>query len=202
MNYQFENLPYSYDALEPWIDAMTMEIHHSRHHKTYYTNFTTAVNGTPLAEQTLEQLFANVSTHAPVIRNHGGGFWNHNLFWNCMAPKAGGNPTGKVAELITKKWGSFEAFKEKFNAAAATRFGSGWAWLIVTDKKELEITSTANQDNPLMNTEAVRGAPILALDVWEHAYYLKYQNKRPDYIGNWWNVVNWNFVNNELAKKI
>lgn len=200
MSFEFPNLPYSYDALEPHFDAMTMEIHHSRHHKTYHTNFTNAIQGTPLAEQNWNQIFASVSKHPLVIRNHGGGHYNHTFFWNCLAPKAGGAPTGKVADAINKVWGSFDAFKEKFNTAAAGRFGSGFAWLIVNSKKELEITSTANQDNPLMDTEAVRGTPVLALDVWEHAYYLKYQNKRPDYINAFWNIVNWKFVNEEFEK--
>jgi len=200
MNYQFENLPYSYDALEPFIDSMTMEIHHSRHHKAYFTNFQNAVNGTPNAEMKLEDMFAKMTDFAPVIRNNGGGFWNHNFFWKCMAPKTGGIPKGKLFEAMTKKWNNIDTFKEKFQAAATTRFGSGWAWLIVTPTGELEVTSTANQDNPLMNTEAVRGTPILGLDVWEHAYYLKYQNKRPDYIGQWWSVVNWNFVEAEFQK--
>lgn len=200
MSFEFKQLPYSYDALEPHIDARTMEIHHSRHHKAYFTNFTTAIAGTPAAEKSLEEIMKTISKAAPVVRNNGGGFYNHNMFWNCMAPSAGGAPTGKLADAITKKFGTFDKFKEDFAAAAATRFGSGWAWLIVNDKGELQITSTANQDNPLMDTEAVRGTPILGLDVWEHAYYLKFQNVRADYVKAFWNVVNWKFVAGEFDK--
>ena len=202
MSFPFPELPYSYDALEPHFDSMTMEIHYSRHHKTYFTNFTSAIQGTPLVEQSWSQIFGQVSKHPTVIRNHGGGHYNHSLFWNCLAPKAGGLPDGKLVQAINKTWGTFDAFREKFNAAATTRFGSGFAWLIVNAKKELEITSTANQDNPLMDTESVRGVPVLCLDVWEHAYYLKYQNKRPDYINAFWNVVNWKFVNSEYENNI
>jgi Fe-Mn family superoxide dismutase len=198
--FEFLNLPYAYDALEPWIDAQTMEIHHSRHHKTYFTNLQNAVKDSPLADLSLEQMFNKMNELAPVIRNNAGGHWNHQLFWNCMTPKGQGAPKGKLAEAINNKFGSFDGFKEKFGQAAATRFGSGWAWLIINSNNELEITSTANQDNPLMNTEAVRGTPILGLDVWEHAYYLKFQNKRLDYVGSWWNVVNWSFVEELFTK--
>ena len=194
MNYEFKDLPYSYDALEPHVDARTMEIHHSKHHKAYFTKFMDAVKGSPLAEKSLENLFAEISNHSAAVRNNGGGFYNHNLFWNCLSPNGGGNPKGNVASAIEKKWGSFDKFKEEFNNAAATRFGSGWAWLLMNKSGELEISSTANQDNPLMNTESQRGTPLLGLDVWEHAYYLKYQNLRPDYINAFWNIVNWDFV--------
>lgn len=187
-------LPYAFDALEPHIDKATMEIHYGRHHKAYITNLNTAVAGKPEEKMTPEALVKTITKEtAPVVRNNGGGHWNHTFFWSIMAPGKGGMPSGDLAAAITKDFGSFDEFKTKFKAAGTGRFGSGWAWLIVKDKK-LVITSTANQDNPLMPVADVQGAPILAVDVWEHAYYLKYQNKRPDYLDAFWNVVNWDKV--------
>ena len=194
-NFKFPDLPYSYDDLEPYIDAQTMELHYSKHHKGYFTKFTNAVEGTELENKSLEELFSNVSKHPVAVRNHGGGFYNHALFWEIMGPNGGGKPTGELADAIDKAFGSFEDFKEKFATAAKGRFGSGWAWLIVNDKNELEICSTPNQDNPLMDVSECKGQPVFGLDVWEHAYYLKYQNRRPDYIEAFWNVVNWDAVN-------
>lgn len=183
-------LPYAFTALEPHIDAQTMEIHHGRHHNAYVTNLNNAIAGTPLESLSLEELMKDISKHPVVVRNNGGGHYNHDLFWKVIGPNAGGNPTGALAEAINAAFGSFDAFKEEFTKAATTRFGSGWAWLLVADGK-LKVSSTPNQDNPLMDVAEVKGTPILGLDVWEHAYYLKYQNKRPDYIGAFWNVVNW-----------
>ena len=190
-------LPYSYDALEPHIDAMTMEIHHGKHHGAYTTNLNKAIEGTPLANMSIEEILKGVSKHSVAVRNNGGGYYNHNLFWSLMSPNGGGKPAGNIASAIDKKFGSFDAFKEKFNAAAATRFGSGWAWLIISNG-ELEVYSTPNQDNPLMDVSEMKGFPLLALDVWEHAYYLKYQNRRPDYIESFWHVVNWKEVENRF----
>jgi len=192
MAFELAPLPYPSNALEPHIDQTTMEIHHGRHHNTYVTNLNNAVNGTELDGQSLEDLLSGVSKLPVAVRNNGGGHWNHTFFWNLMGPNAGGQPVGQLAEAINQKFGSFDAFKEEFNKAATTRFGSGWAWLIVNNNGELAVTSTPNQDNPLMDVAEQKGTPILGLDVWEHAYYLKYQNKRPDYIGAWWNVVDWN----------
>ncbi len=200
MSFELPKLPYSYDALEPHIDAQTMEIHYTKHHGGYTNNLNKAIENTPLSGLTIEEILKNISKHSVAIRNNGGGFYNHNLFWSLMSPNAGGKPKGKIADAINAKFGSFESFKEKFNAAAATRFGSGWVWLI--DKNgELEIVSTPNQDNPLMDVVDVKGYPLLALDVWEHAYYLKYQNRRPDYIENFWHVVNWAEVEKRFTKK-
>jgi Fe-Mn family superoxide dismutase len=193
MAFKLPELSYSYTALEPWVDAMTMEIHHSKHHNAYVTNLNKALEGNPAAEWSLEKLMAEISAFPAAVRNNGGGHYNHTLFWNLMAPKKGGAPSGELAEAITAKWGSFDKFKDAFSTAAATRFGSGWAWLIKKDGA-LEVTSTPNQDNPLMDVAEVKGTPLLCLDVWEHAYYLKYQNKRPDYVAAWWNVVNWDEV--------
>ncbi|MBZ2183694.1 MAG: superoxide dismutase [Bryobacter sp.] len=193
MAFTLPALPYAHDALEPHIDTATMEIHHGKHHNAYVTNLNKALESAPeLAGKTLEELLANNLAIVPdaiktAVRNNGGGHYNHSLFWTILGPGAGGTPVGKLAEAIDATFGSFEAFKEKFNAAATTRFGSGWAWLVKTADGKLEVTSTANQDNPLMEGKH----PIIGLDVWEHAYYLKYQNRRPDYIGAWWNVVNW-----------
>lgn len=195
MSFELPKLPYNYDALEPHIDAMTMEIHHSKHHAAYTTNLNKAIEGTPLAQMSIESILKDISKHSMAIRNNGGGYYNHNLFWNLMSPNGGGKPVGKIAKAIDKKFGSFDAFKEKFNTAAATRFGSGWAWLILTNG-ELEVVSTPNQDNPLMDVSEIKGFPILALDVWEHAYYLKYQNRRPDYIESFWHLINWKEVEN------
>lgn len=193
MGFIFEDLPYSFDALEPHIDARTMEIHYTKHHKAYYDKFIAAVTGTEMENMTLEQIFAKVSNFSAAVRNNGGGYYNHTLFWKVMSPDGGGEPAGELAEAIKKAFGSFEKMKTQFNDAAAGRFGSGWAWLCVKDDKSLEICSTANQDNPIMDS-GCGGTPILGLDVWEHAYYLKYQNRRPDYIQAFWNVVNWSEV--------
>jgi len=192
MSFKLPDLPYAYDALEPHIDAKTMEIHHSRHHKGYTDNLNNAIKGTELENVSIEELLKNLDMNNNAVRNNGGGYYNHNLFWEIMAPNGGGKPTGSLAEAIDKSFGSFDEFKSKFNEAAKTRFGSGWSWLVVKDS-ELKVVSTANQDNPLM-PGINEGHPILGLDVWEHAYYLKYQNKRPDYIEAFWNIVNWDAV--------
>lgn len=197
--FELPQLPYSYDALEPYIDKMTMEIHHTKHHNAYVTNLNKAVEGTEFDGKSLEEMFKMISKVPVAVRNNGGGHWNHSLFWTLMKQNGGGNPTGKVADAITSAFGSFDEFKNKFNTAATTRFGSGWAWLLVQDGK-LVVSSTPNQDNPLMDVADVKGTPILGLDVWEHAYYLKYQNRRPEYIDNWWNVVNWDKVNELFSK--
>jgi superoxide dismutase, Fe-Mn family len=195
------SLPYPSDALEPYIDKMTMEIHHGKHHGGYVTNVNKALESAPqLAGKTLEELLANNCAIVPenirtAVRNNGGGHANHSLFWTLMGPKKGGEPKGKIAEAINSTFGGFAQFKEKFTAAATSRFGSGWAWLYRDTSGKLDIYSTANQDSPLMEGKL----PILGLDVWEHAYYLKYQNRRPDYIGAWWNVVNWDAVEQRLA---
>lgn len=194
MAFELPNLPYPSNALEPNIDQQTMEIHHGRHHKGYTDNLNKAIQGTDMENKSIEEILKNVSGNN-AVRNNGGGYYNHNLFWQVMTPNGSGQPTGAVADAINKKFGSFDRFKEEFSNAAATRFGSGWAWLIVTGNGEVDVTSTQNQDNPLMDVAEKKGTPILGLDVWEHAYYLKYQNKRVDYVGNWWNVVNWDEVN-------
>lgn len=194
MNYKLPELPYAYNALAPHIDAETMEIHHTKHHQGYTNKLNAALEEAGLTDNDLESLFGKISKLSSAIRNNGGGYYNHNLFWTVLSPNGGGKPDGDLADAITKKFGSLEAFKEEFNNAAATRFGSGWAWLIVDQNNELKITSTANQDNPLMDVAADKGTPILGLDVWEHAYYLNYQNKRPEYIGAFWNIVNWEEV--------
>tara|TARA_R110000850_G_scaffold78905_4_gene170370 strand:+ start:103 stop:708 length:606 start_codon:yes stop_codon:yes gene_type:complete len=194
MAFQLPDLPYDKSALEPHIDATTMEIHHDKHHAGYTNNLNNAIAGTELEKMSIEDILKNISQHSGAVRNNGGGFYNHSLFWTVMSPDGGGNPTGAVAAAIDSAFGSFDQFKEKFSNAAATRFGSGWAWLIVKDGK-LEVTSSPNQDNPLMDIAEVKGTPILGLDVWEHAYYLKYQNKRPDYISAFFNVINWDEVN-------
>ena len=187
-------LPYAYNALEPHIDAKTMEIHHGKHNQAYVNNLNNAVKGNAAEGHTLMDLIHNISGYSTAIRNNGGGHWNHTFFWGILGPNAGGQPTGTLMDAIVASFGSFDAMKEQFNSAATTRFGSGWAWLIVHDHK-LVITSTPNQDNPLMDIAEVKGTPILGLDVWEHAYYLHYQNRRPDYINAFWNVVNWSAVN-------
>lgn len=187
-------LPYASDALEPNIDKATMEIHYGRHHKAYIDNLNKAVAGKPEEKLTPDALVKGITKEtAPAVRNNGGGHWNHTFFWSIMGPGKGGAPKGALADAITKDFGSLDEFKKKFKEAGTTRFGSGWAWLIVKDKK-LVVTSTPNQDNPLMPVADVQGAPILGVDVWEHAYYLKYQNKRPDYLDAFWNVVNWDKV--------
>ncbi len=193
MAFELPKLPYEYAALEPHIDARTMEIHHTKHHQAYVTNLNNAINGTEWEGKSLEELLKNISKLSPTVRNNGGGHWNHSFFWNIMGPNAGGAPTGELAEDINKAFGSFDKFKEEFTKAATTRFGSGWAWLLVHDGK-LVVTSSPNQDNPLMDIADVKGTPILGLDVWEHAYYLHYQNRRPDYITGFYNVINWDAV--------
>ena len=195
--FELAKLDYSYDALEPYIDAKTMEIHHSKHHAGYTNNLNNALQGTAHEDKEVEELFGNVSTLPVAIRNNGGGFYNHNLFWKVMSPNGGGMPGGDLADAINKYFGSFDKFKELFSSAAATRFGSGWAWLVVSNG-ELKVTSTPNQDNPLMDVADVKGTPVLGLDVWEHAYYLKYQNRRPEYIAAFWNVINWEEVSRRL----
>jgi len=199
MAFTLPALPYPHDALEPYIDARTMEIHHGKHHQAYVDNLNKAISGTPSENKSLEELVKMAGSISPAVRNNGGGHWNHSFFWEIMGPKAGGQPSGNAAAAITSAFGSFDAFKEKFNNAGLTRFGSGWAWLIVKDGK-LEISSTPNQDNPLMDVAEVKGSPILGADVWEHAYYLKYQNKRADYLNAFWNVVNWKKVDEHFAK--
>lgn len=193
MAFTLPALPYATDALEPHIDTKTMEIHHGKHHQAYVDNLNKAIAGTEHENKSLEEIVKVAGSISPAVRNNGGGHWNHTFFWESLAPNAGGTPTGKLADAINEAFGSFDALKEKFNAAGATRFGSGWAWLIVKDGK-LEVSSTPNQDNPLMDVAEVKGTPILGCDVWEHAYYLKYQNKRPDYLNAFWNVVNWTKV--------
>lgn len=190
-------LGYAYNALEPYIDAQTMEIHYSRHHAAYTKNFNAAVIENNLKGKSITDIFSNVSKLPVSIRNNGGGYYNHNLFWEVMAPNAGGEPSGEVAKQIKADFGSFAKFKEDFSKAAASQFGSGWAWLIVKDGK-LQIVGSANQDNPLMDIAPIKGFPILTIDVWEHAYYLKYQNKRADYINAFWNVINWGKVEDKF----
>ncbi len=200
--YQFElpDLPYGYDALEPYIDQKTMEIHHDKHHAGYVNKLNAAIeeNDDDLKSEPLRDLIVEVGTHPAAIRKNGGGHWNHSLFWEVMSPEGGGEAVGDVAEAIQSTFGSFENFKDEFTKAALGRFGSGWAWLVLQDGK-LKIGSTPNQDNPLMDVSEFKGEPILGIDVWEHAYYLKYQNRRPDYVDAWWNVVNWPKVD-ELYK--
>ena len=205
MAFTLPNLPYALDALEPHIDAKTMEIHHGKHHAAYVNNLNNAIKGkTDLEAKSVEQLIAKISDIPEdirnAVRNNGGGHFNHTFFWNLMAPKAGGAPTGEVAEAINKEFTTFDTFKEKLATAATTRFGSGWAWLCVKEDGKLAVCSTPNQDNPLMDVSDCKGKPILGIDVWEHAYYLKYQYRRPDYIAAFWNVVNWDAVNNNYKK--
>ncbi|CAG4988158.1 Superoxide dismutase [Mn] 1 [Dyadobacter sp. CECT 9275] len=190
MAFTLDPLPYANNALEPHFDALTMEIHHDRHHQAYVTNLNAAVAGTDLEGKTIEEIIANISKAPTPVRNNGGGHWNHTFFWKSLSASGGGEPTGELGKAITAKFGSFQAFKDEFKKASIGRFGSGWAWLIVKDG-EIAITSTPNQDNPLMDIAEVKGTPVIGLDVWEHAYYLKYQNKRPDYIDAYWNVVDW-----------
>jgi Fe-Mn family superoxide dismutase len=192
-------LPYDFAALEPSIDKLTMEIHYGKHHAAYVKNLNDAVKGTPFETKSLEDILKTVGKAPAAIRNNGGGHWNHTFFWEVMGPKKGGEPKGAVADAINSQFGSFEKFKEEFAKAASTRFGSGWAWLVAKGGK-LSIGSTPNQDNPLMDVSDIKGTPLLALDVWEHAYYLHYQNKRPDYIKAFWDVVNWDKVADNLKK--
>ena len=193
MAFTLPALPYGFDALEPHIDTTTMQIHHGKHHQAYVDNLNKAIAGTPHEGKSLEELVRHAGQISTPVRNNGGGHWNHSFFWESLAPGAGGAPTGKLLEDINAAFGSFEGMKEKFNAAGMGRFGSGWAWLIVKDGK-LEISSTPNQDNPLMDVAEVKGTPLLGADVWEHAYYLKYQNRRADYLAAFWNLVNWSKV--------
>lgn len=195
-------LPYAHDALEPYIDKQTMEIHHGKHHQAYVNNLNAAIAGTEMENMTLEEIFKNMSKFPMAVRNNGGGHWNHDLFWQIMAPNAGGKPSGDLLAAIEKRFESFDNFKDEFSRAGATRFGSGWAWLIVDANGELQVTSTPNQDNPLMDVADVHGTPILGVDVWEHAYYLKYQNRRPEYLSNFWNVVNWDEVARRYAELV
>jgi len=198
MSFKLPDLSYDYNALEPHIDARTMEIHHTKHHGGYTTKLNDAVDGTALEGKSIEEILADNSSASTAVRNNGGGFYNHNLFWTVMAPAAGGEPTGDLLDAINGAFGSFADFRNQFSNAAATRFGSGWAWLVRQDDDSLVVTSTPNQDNPLMDLAEVKGTPILGLDVWEHAYYLKYQNRRPEYIEAFWNVINWD----EVARRL
>ncbi|MBT0607047.1 superoxide dismutase [Aequorivita echinoideorum] len=200
MSFELPKLPYSFDALEPNIDAKTMEIHHDKHHQGYTDKLNDAIKGTDMEGKTIENILINLDMENKAVRNNGGGFYNHSLFWKVMSPNGGGKPSGDLAKAIDSAFGSFEDFKEKFSEAAKTQFGSGWAWLCVHKGGKVEVCSTPNQDNPLMPKVGCGGTPILGLDVWEHAYYLKYQNKRPDYVSAFWNVVNWEEVSANYAK--
>jgi len=202
MAFQLPELPYSYDALEPYIDTCTMLIHHTKHHAGYTNKLNGAIEGTELASKSIEEILGSLEPSNAPVRNNGGGYYNHNLFWTIMSPQGGGMPKGPLAEAISSAFGSFEAFKEAFSNAAKGRFGSGWAWLIVNDGKGLEVCSTANQDNPLMPFVECRGIPILGLDVWEHAYYLRYQNRRPAYVEAFFNVINWDEVERRYAEAV
>ncbi|AXG74007.1 superoxide dismutase [Flavobacterium arcticum] len=199
MAFELPKLPYAYDALEPHIDARTMEIHHTKHHNGYTTNLNNAIEGTDLEGKTIENILINLDMANKAVRNNGGGFYNHSLFWQVMSPNGGGRPTGDLEEAIEKAFGTFEEFKATFAKAAATQFGSGWAWLCVHKGGKVDVCATPNQDNPLMPEVGCGGTPILGLDVWEHAYYLNYQNKRPDYIEAFFNVINWEEVARRYA---
>ena len=199
MSFQLPKLPYAYDALEPHIDARTMEIHHSKHHNGYTTNLNNAVAGTDLEGKPILDILENLDMSNMAVRNNGGGFYNHDLFWQIMSPDGGGTPSGELAAAINEEFGSFEGFKEVFSKAAATRFGSGWAWLCVHKGGKVKVCSTPNQDNPIMPGTGCEGFPILGLDVWEHAYYLHYQNRRPDYISSFYNLINWDEVSKRYA---
>ena len=198
MAFNLPDLPYAFDALEPHIDARTMEIHHDKHHAGYTNNLNAAIEGTDLEGKSIEEICASVGDNA-AVRNNGGGYYNHNLFWEVMSPNGGGTPTGELGAAINDAYGSFDGFKDAFSKAAATRFGSGWAWLCVHAGGKVEVCSTANQDNPLMPVADCGGTPILGLDVWEHAYYLNYQNRRPDYIAAFFNVINWDEVSKRYS---
>jgi superoxide dismutase, Fe-Mn family len=191
---EFPALPYGYDALEPYIDARTMEIHYDKHHRAYYTNFVNAIKGTAIEKSTVKEILGSISKQSDAVRNNSGGYYNHLIFWNNLG-KGSATPSKELADAINSTFGSFDKFKEAFNTAAKTRFGSGWAWLYVTADKKLSVGSTPNQDNPLMDISPIKGTPLLTLDVWEHAYYLKYQNKRADYVEAFWNIINWDEVN-------
>ena len=199
MAFELPKLPYAYDALEPYIDAQTMEIHHSKHHNAYTTNLNAAIAGTDMEGKTIENILSNLDMKNAAVRNNGGGFYNHNLYWTVMTPNGGGLPTGDLMEAIEKDFGSFEEFKGKFSKAGVSQFGSGWAWLCVQKGGKLEVCGTPNQDNPLMPGASCGGTPILGMDVWEHAYYLHYQNRRPDYIEAFFNVINWTEVTRRYA---
>jgi superoxide dismutase, Fe-Mn family len=199
MAFELPALPYATDALEPHIDKMTMEIHHGKHHQAYVDNLNKALAGSEGENLAIEAIMASVSKYPVAVRNNGGGHYNHTLYWSVMSPNGGGMPSGDLATAINEAFGSFEEFKKKFSEAGATRFGSGWAWLTVDQSGKLQVSSTPNQDNPLMDLADVKGRPVLGMDVWEHAYYLKYQNKRPDYIAAFWNVVNWDAVADRFA---
>ena len=199
MPFQLPSLPYSFNALEPHIDARTMEIHHGKHHAAYTNNLNAAIEGTALEGKSIEDILGQVSKQSPAVRNNGGGYYNHNLFWEIMSPNGGGEPAGDLSADIQNRFGSFNEFKEAFGRAATTQFGSGWAWLMVDAAGALAVINTPNQDNPLMDVSPLRGTPILGLDVWEHAYYLNYQNRRPDYVAAFWNVVNWEEVARRYA---
>jgi Fe-Mn family superoxide dismutase len=201
MAFTLPSLPYAANALEPHIDARTMEIHHGKHHNAYVTNLNNAIAGTDAEKLSIEDICKNVSKYPAAVRNNGGGHFNHSLFWTIMGPNAGGAPSGVLGDAINSAFGNIDEFKTKFAAAATGRFGSGWAWLIKDSGNKLAITSTPNQDNPLMDIAETKGTPILGLDVWEHAYYLNYQNRRPDYITAWWNVVNWDEVSKRFSEK-
>ncbi len=194
MAFELPKLPYAYDALEPYIDARTMEIHHTKHHNGYTSKLNAAIENTPLANESIENILANLDMNNGAVRNNGGGFYNHSLFWEIMSPNGGGTPEGELGEAINAAFGSFDAFKNEFSAAAGSRFGSGWAWLCVHPGGKVEVCSTPNQDNPLMPNTGCGGTPILGLDVWEHAYYLNYQNRRPDYIDAFFSIINWSKV--------
>jgi superoxide dismutase, Fe-Mn family len=194
MSFTLPKLNYDYDALEPYIDARTMEIHYTKHHQGYTDKLNKAVEGTALEGKSIEEILAGVSAQSAAVRNNGGGFYNHTLFWSVMGPNGGGEPTGELKSAINSAFGSFADFKTKFSTAAATRFGSGWAWLVKQADGSLVVSSSPNQDNPLMDLSDVKGTPVLGIDVWEHAYYLKYQNRRPEYIEAFWNVINWDAV--------
>jgi Fe-Mn family superoxide dismutase len=200
MAFTLPDLTYAHDALEPHIDTKTMEIHHGKHHAAYVNNLNAAIQGTEHEGKSIEELLANISALPMAVRNNGGGHWNHTFFWESMSPNGGGTPGGALGAKIARDFGSFEAMQQQFAQAGATRFGSGWAWLCLGSDGNLFITSTPNQDNPLMDIAEKKGTPLLGLDVWEHAYYLHYQNRRPDYITTWWNVVDWNAVEARFAK--
>ena len=191
--HEFPALPYAYDALEPYIDARTMELHYDKHHRAYFNNFLNAIKGTAIDNQPIDKIFAGVSGSGDAVRNNGGGFYNHVFFWNNLAAKSAG-PSADLSTALSMEFGSFDKFKETFSNAAKTRFGSGWAWLYITSDKKLAVGSTPNQDNPMMDVSPIKGTPLLTLDVWEHAYYLKYQNRRPEYVEAFWNIVNWEEV--------
>lgn len=199
MAFTLPALPYASNALEPHIDARTMEIHHGKHHNAYVTNLNNAIAGSDAEKLSIEDICKNISKYPVAVRNNGGGHYNHSMFWTILGPNAGGKPSGAISDAINGAFGSFDEFKTQFAAAAAGRFGSGWAWLVVDSSKKMKITSTPNQDNPLMDVAETKGTPILGLDVWEHAYYLNYQNRRPDYIAAFWNVVNWDEVGKRLS---